>query len=203
MITKNNLSVFRKHNYDYCLAFSGNGYISIDALTTYLDHRNDFYFEMAFKINSFPLSGFKYLMNSCLTKTDNKLGIAIDRTRLFVQLDKGGEGKTELWTSISDTNHWFLISVTYNRGSLSSVLDLNFLTSNPSPALSLPSTLGFRLASDTNNAQNLNGIINNTLITNLTISLARYSFNEGTGNVLYDSIGQNNGLISNGQWAFC
>jgi hypothetical protein len=32
MITKNNLSVFRKLNYDYCIAFSGNGYISIDFL---------------------------------------------------------------------------------------------------------------------------------------------------------------------------
>lgn len=203
MLTKNNISIYRKLNYDYCLAFSGNGYISIDPLTSYLDHRNDFYFEMAFKINSFPSSGFKYLMNSCLSKTDNKIGIAIDRTRLFVQLDKGVGGKTELWTPISDTIRWFVISVSNYRGSLSSVLDLNLLTSNPSPALSLPSTLGFRLASDSNNAQNLNGMINNTLITNLTISLARYSFNEGSGNLLYDSIGQNNGLISNGQWAFC
>lgn len=203
MLTKNNISIYRKHNYDYCLSFSGNGYIAIDPLNAFLDHRNDFYFEMAFKINSFPSSGFAYLMNSCFTKTDNKIGIAIDRTKLFVQLDKGGGGKTELWSPISDTSHWFVISVTNNRGSISSLLDLNILQTNPSPALSLPSTLGFRLASDSNNAQNLNGMINNTLITNLTISLARYSFNEGSGNLLYDSIGQNNGLISNGQWAFC
>jgi hypothetical protein len=203
MLTKNQISVIRKHNYDYCLSFAGNGYISIDALTTYLDHRNDFYFEMAFKVNSFPSSGYKYIMNSCFGKTDNKIGIAIDRTKLYVQVDKGGGGKTELSISFSDSTRWHIISVTNNRGLFSSLLDQNNISVNPSPALSLPSNLGFRIASDTNNAQNLNGMINNTLITNLSISLARYSYNEGSGNLLYDSIGQNNGLISNGQWAFC
>lgn len=203
MITKNNISIFRKLNYDYCLSFSGNGYISIDSLTSYLDHRSDFYFEMAFKVNSFPSSGFKYLMNSCLSKTDNKIGIAIDRTKLYVQVDKGGGGKIELWVSFSDNTRWHTISVTNYRGSLSSLLDQNILQTNPSASLSLPSTIGFRIASDTNNAQNLNGMINNTLITNLTIPLARYLLNEGSGSIVNDSIGQNNGLISNGQWAFC
>lgn len=142
-------------------------------------------------------------MNSCLSKTDNKIGIAIDRTKLYVQVDKGGGGKIELWVSFSDNTRWHTISVTNYRGSLSSLLDQNILQTNPSASLSLPSTIGFRIASDTNNAQNLNGMINNTLITNLTIPLARYLLNEGSGSIVNDSIGQNNGLISNGQWAFC
>jgi hypothetical protein len=200
MIIKNNISIYRKHNYDYCLSFSGNGYISIDPLITYLDYRNDFYFEMAFKINSFPSSGYKYLMNSCFGKTDNKIGIAIDRTKLYVQVDKGGGGKTELSISFSDSSRWHIISVTNNRGLLSALLDINSLSVNPSPALSLPSTLGFRIASDTNNAQNLNGLFNNILITNLTIPLAKYLLNEGSGTVVYDSVGSNNGSISNASW---
>jgi hypothetical protein len=202
MITKNNISIYRKHNYDYCLSFSGNGYISIDPLTTYLDHRNDFYFEMAFKVNSFPLSGFKYLMNSCLGKTDNKIAIAIDRTKLYVQVDKGSGGKTELWISFTDTSNWHTVSVTNNRGLLSALLDQNILQTNPAASLSLPSTLGFRIASDTNNAQNLNGLFNNILITNLTIPLARYLLNEGSGTIVNDSIGQNNGSMTNGLWSF-
>jgi hypothetical protein len=201
MLTKNQISIFRKLNYDYCLSFSGNGYISIDALTSYLSHNNDFYFEMAFKINSFPSSGYKYLMNSCFSKTDNKIGIAIDRTKLYVQVDKGGGGKTELWVSFSDNTRWHIITVTNNRGSISSLLDQSQLQSNPSPVLSLPSTLGFRLASDTNNAQNLNGLVNTTLITNLTIPLARYLLNEGSGSIVNDSVGSNHGSIINGSWS--
>jgi hypothetical protein len=200
MLNKNNLSVIRKHNYDYCLAFSGNGYISIDPLTSFLDHRNDFYFEMSFKINSFPSSGYKFLMNSCLSKTDNKLGIAIDRTKLYVQVDKGSGGKTELWVSFTDNTRWHSISVTNNRGSLSSLLDQTFLQTNPSASLSLPSTLGFRIASDTSNAQNLNGLFNNILITNLSVPLAKYVLNEGSGTIVYDSVGSNNGSISNASW---
>lgn len=201
MITKNNLSIIRKHNYDYCLAFSGNGYISIDPLTAFLDHRNDFYFEMAFKVNSFPSVGFKYLMNSCLGKTDNKIAIAIDRTKLYVQVDKGAGIKTELWVSLSDNINWHTISVTNNRGSLSALLDTNILSVNPSPALSLPSTLGFRIASDTNNAQNINSLVNKTLITNLTIPLASFLLNEGSGSIVNDSVGSNNGSITNGSWS--
>jgi hypothetical protein len=200
MITKNNISIYRKHNYDYCLSFSGNGYIAIDPLNAFLDHRNDFYFEMAFKINSFPSVGFKYLMNSCLSKTDNKIGIAIDRTKLYVQVDKGAGLKTELWVSFSDNIHWHTISVSNYRGLLSALLDQNILLENPSPVLSLPSTLAFRIASDTNNAVNINGLVDNILITNLTIPVAKYLLNEGSGNIANDSIAQNNGTIFNASW---
>lgn len=200
MIIKNNISIFRQHNYDYCLSFAGNGYISIDPLSTYLDYRNDFYIEMAFKINSFPSSEYKYLMNSCFSKTDNKIGIAIDRTKLYVQVDKGSGGKTELWVSFTDNTRWHTITVTNYRGSLSSLLDQNILQTNPAASLSLPSTLGFRIASDTNNAQNLNGLFNNILITNLTIPLAKYLLNEGSGIIANDSVGSNNGSITNGFW---
>jgi hypothetical protein len=201
MITKNNISIYRKLNYDYCLAFSGNGYISIDPLNAFLDLHNDFYFEMAFKVNSFPSSGYKFLMNSCLTKNDNKIGIAIDRTKLYVQVDKGAGLISELWVSFSDNMYWHIISVTNNRGSLSALLDLNILQTNPTPVLSLPSTLGFRIASDTNNAQNLNGLVDNIFISNLTIPVAKYLLNEGSGNIAIDSVDHNHGSIINGNWS--
>jgi hypothetical protein len=202
MITKNNLSIIRKHNYNYCLAFSGNGYISIDPLNAFLDYHSDFNFSMAFKINSFPASGVNYLMNSCLNKTDNKIGIAIDRNKLYVQFDRGGIDKAELWVSFTDKSYWHIISVICNRGSLTSQLDQTQLVSNPLPSLALPSTIGFRLASDTNNTQNLNGMINNTLITNLSSPLALYLLNEGSGTIANDSVGSNHGSIINGTWSF-
>lgn len=206
MISKNQISIFRKPKVipinNYCLQFIGNGYISIDPLTNYLDHNKDFSFEMQFKINSFPVSGFNYLMNSCLSKTDNKIGIAIDINTLYVQLYKGSELKTELTLAFNDDRQWHTIFVTNARGLFSAILDHDVFSLNQSPVLSLPDSLGFRIASDTENMQNLSSFIDNILITDLTNRKAQYLLNEGAGSIAYDSVGHNNGSITNGTWSF-
>lgn len=205
MIVKNHISIFRKPKVtpiiDYCLQFNGNGYISIDTLTPFLDHNTDFHFEIQFKINSIPTSGFNYLMNSCLNKISNKIGVAIDFKNLYFQIDKGSGNKTELSISFSDTSIWHTLFLSNDRGFLFAVLDLNFLSINLPPVLSLPSNTGFRIASDTNNSQNLNGLVNNILITDLRVPLAQYLLNEGSGSVANDSVGHNNGSIINGLWS--
>jgi hypothetical protein len=143
---------------DYCLQFTGTGYIEIDELKSFLDHNEDFYFEMQFKIKTFPHSGFNYLINSCYNAANNKFGIAVDGTNIYVQVDKGITGKTELYINFSDTSSWHTISVTNDRGSLSASLDEEPLSTNEEPSLSLPSTLGLKIASDTALSNGLSGL---------------------------------------------
>jgi hypothetical protein len=205
MITNNNISIFRKFNVnpntDYCLQFSGDGYISIDALTQFLDHKVDFSFVMEFKIDTIPEDGYTYLMNSCFDRDDNKLGIAINRHGLYVQVDKGHDEITELFISFADTRDWHSISLVNDRSKLSASLDENVLEPNTSPVLSLPVSLGFRIASDTSNSQNLFGFVDNILLTDLSSPVAQYLLNEGSGNIANDSVGHNHGSIFNGTWS--
>ncbi|MBE9491817.1 MAG: hypothetical protein IMY70_02940, partial [Bacteroidetes bacterium] len=88
-------------------------------------------------------------MNSCYNTVNNKTGIAVDGINLYFQVDKGITVKTELYISFSDDKNWHTISVTNDRGSLSASLDEEPLSTNEEPSLSLPSTLGFKIASDT------------------------------------------------------
>jgi hypothetical protein len=185
---------------DYCLEFSGEGYIEIDELKQFLDHNEDFYFEMQFKINTFPHSGFNYLMNSCCNTESNKVGIAVDGTNIYVQVDKGIGGKTELYINFSDTSSWHTITVTNDRGSLSASLDEEPLSTNEEPSLSLPSTLGFKIASDTARLNGLSGRVDNILLTDLSEPIAQYLLNTGSGTTAFDSVGSYNGSITNGEW---
>jgi hypothetical protein len=204
MLTNNQISIFRKfsvnQNIEFCLQFSGDGYISIDALTPFLDHKIDFSFVMAFKIDTIPEEGYAYLMNSCFDRDDNKLGIAIDRQGLYVQVYKGQDEITELFIPFEDTRDWHSISVVNVLSKLSASLDENVLEPNTSPVLSLPVSLGFRIASDTSNSQNLFGFVDNILLTSLGSPVAQFLLNEGSGNIANDSVGSNNGSIINGQW---
>ncbi len=140
-------------------------------------------------------------MNSCLSKTDNKIGIAIDINTLYVQLYKGSELKIELTLAFNDDRQWHTIFVTNARGLFSAVLDHDVFSLNQSPVLSLPDSLGFRIASDSENMQNLSAFIDNILITDLTNRKAQYLLNEGAGSIAYDSVGHNNGTIINGSWS--
>ena len=202
MLYNNSLSIFRrsKSNLDYCLLFAGDGYISIDDLCPFLDHRLDFSFSMEFKVDFLPSTGYSFLMNSCLIKSDNKIGIALDLSNLYVQIDKGHSVKTELSAHFSEPGFWHIISVSNSRGALSASLDGNQLESNI-PSVSLPGFLGFRIASDASGSQNLTGCVNNILLTDLSNPVAQYNLNEGSGTKAFDSISHYDGSITNGIWS--
>jgi len=204
MLYKNTISIYRKpphqEEIDYCLSFSGNGYIEINALTPFLDYNQDLYFEMYFKITFFPTSGFAYLMNSCYHKTDNKIGIAVDGNNLYVQINKGILGNVELIKSFSDNRSWHKIYVINRGGLFSGALDESFLNPNLTPVLNLPAALGFRIASDALNSENLNGLVDNILLTDTRDPIAQYLLNEGSGTIVNDSVSHYHGNIINGFW---
>ena len=204
MFNKNTISILRNiqpaAELDYYLQFTGNGYIQINDLTPFLVHNEDFYFEMQFKIDEFPRTGFKYLMNSCYNVEDNKIAIAIDETHLYVhQVNQEGQ-KTELNINFSDTQEWHTIKVTNDAGSLSAILDKDSLTINEEPLLSLPAIEGFRIASDSSSQNGLVGNVDNILLTDLRDPIAQYLLNTGEGEIAYDSINQYDGVVYNGSW---
>jgi len=125
----------------------------------------------------------------------------VDGTNIYVQIDKGISGKPELWRSFSDTDSWHTITVTNSHGILSSSLDGNPLTANEEPALSLPATLGFNIASDTARLNGLSGRVDNILLTDLSNPIAQYPLNTGSGSIAYDSVDSYDGAIINGSWS--
>lgn len=205
MLTNNQISIFRKPKpirvSDFCLQFSGAGFISIDALPPFLDHKIDFSFSMSFKVDTFPEAGYSYLMNSCLNRDDNKIGIAIGRHGLYVQVDKGHVNIIEFFISFTDVLDWHIISLVNFNAKLSASLDGNLLEPNAHPVLVLPSYLGFRIASDTNESQNFSGLVNNLYLSDLTNPVAQFNLDEGSGTAVFDSISGYQGLISNGTWS--
>ncbi len=204
MLLKNKISILRNKQpaieQDYCLSFDGKGYIDIDDLSTFLDLRNDFSFTMEFNISQFAKSGHSFLMNSCVSAS-NKVGIAIDGNYIFVQFIVNEETTIERYTLFSHTASWHTISITNNRGLLSATLDgIIPLTLNPEPFITLPSTIGFKIASDTEQANGLSGLVDNIYITDLRAPIAQYPLNTGSGSIVYDSMNKYNGNITNGSW---
>ena len=145
-------------------------------------------------------TGFNYLMNSCYNISNNKFGIAVDGNSIYVQIDKGLGTKTELYSSFSDTKSWHTISVTYEGGTLSAILDEQPLSTNEEPLFSLPSSLGLNIAADTNQQNGLSGLVDNILLTDLTNTIAQYPLNTGEGSIAYDLGDSYNGSITNGEW---
>jgi hypothetical protein len=184
----------------YCLQFPGNGYITINPLNQFLDNRYAFMFSMEFKVNVFPITGVSFLMNSCLDKSNNQIGIAISNNTLFVQVNKGTGNVTEFYIPFDDDRYWHTIILTNDRGNLSAYLDDSPMLFNSAPSFNLPPNLGFRIASSTAGNQFLTGLVDNILITNITAPIAQYPLNEGTGTTAYDTIGSNNGTITSGTW---
>jgi len=86
-------------------------------------------------------------------------------------------------------------------GTLSATLDEISLTTNEEPSLSLPSTLGFNIASDTARLNGLSGLVDNILLTDLRDSIAQYLLNTGSGAIAYDSVDSYDGSIINGTWS--
>jgi hypothetical protein len=205
MFNKNSISILRKvtpplEAQDFCLLFGGKGYIKIDDLNQYLDYRNDFLLEMEFKVKTFPLEGFNWLINSCIDASNNKAGAAIDGINLYVQIDKGSGGKTEVFIPFSDSGSWHQLSIMNNRGLLSASLDHVQLTSSHTPVLHLPDSLGFIIAANTSLLDGLIGYVDNILLTDLRDPIAQYLLNEGDGDTAFDSINGFNGIISKGDW---
>ena len=204
MLLKNKISILRNKQPaiepDYCLSFDGKGYIDIDGLNTFLDLRNDFSFTMEFNISQLAKSGHTFLMNSCVA-TSNKIGIAIDGNYIYVQFVVNEETTVEIYTPFSYTASWHTISIKNNKGHLSATLDgIIPLNINPEPSITLPSTTGFRIASDTEQANSLSGLVDNILLTNLIVSIAQYPLISGSVNTAFDSVNHYNGTITNGTW---
>ena len=74
MLYNNNISILRKPAFveeepppptDYYILLNGDGYIEIDVLNQFLDYRNDFLFNIEFKIRRFDPPNYLYLINSC------------------------------------------------------------------------------------------------------------------------------------------
>ncbi len=139
-------------------------------------------------------------MNSCYDTSTNKVGIAINGTNLYVQVDKGISGKIERYISFTNTKNWHVIAVRNDRGTLSATLDEESLINNEEPALSLPATVGCNIGIATSGLNGLSGSVDNILLTDIREPIAQYPLNTGEGIVAYDSIGSYNGAISNGSW---
>ena len=184
---------------DYCLSFDSKGYIVIDSLNTFLDLRNDFSFEMEFKISQFAKSGLSFLMNSCVAAS-NKIGIAVDGNFLYVQFLDGPVTGTERYIPFSSTGSWHTISLLNSKGIFSASLDSSPIKLDQVPSFSLPSALGFKIASDTALSSGLSGFVDNILLTDLKNPIAQYPLNTGSGSIVYDSINKYNGNITNGTW---
>ncbi len=176
--------------------------VQINKLNQFLDFKKDFHFQLNFKINNFTGNEFSFLMNSCLDKTNNKLGIAVDGHNLKIQYFNGLEFPSELTTSFSDTSLWHTVSISNNRGIFSALLDDTSLTTYPEIILSLPPILGFKIASNTANENGLSGYVDNILITDLRATKAQYPLNTGSDNIAYDAVGSYDGSITNGVWSF-
>ncbi len=202
MLLKNKISILRQtpSSTNYCLSFDGNGFIEIPGLNTFLDIRYDFSFEMEFNVKRFPEKGFSLLMHSCIT-AENKIGIAVDGNHLYVQFVISDKDTIELFTPFSATESWHTISLENNNGHFSASLDGVRLNDNTIPALSLPSSLGFIIASDTEHQNGLSGLVDNILLTDLIHPIAQYHLNTGSGSIVYDSINKYNGNIANGTWS--
>jgi hypothetical protein len=204
MRLKNSISILRNKqpvgNPDYCLSFAVNGNIEIDSLADYLDHRQDFTFEMQFKVSSFPKSGFSFLMNSCIDTDNNKVGIAIGQSQLYFQVCKGISDKSEYYIGFSDTNNWHTITITSDRGNYSGTLDSTPLVFTEILSLHLPSTLGFKIASDTASFNGLTGLVDNINVVDSRDTVAQYPLHTGSGTTAYDSVSHYDGTITNGTW---
>lgn len=155
---------------------------------------------MQFKIERFPDSGFAYLMNSCLNIDSNKIGVAIDGSDLYVQLIHGEGNATDLFIPFTDTQSWHTLAISYDRGALSATLDAASLTLIDGPILTQPGSVGFKIASDTAQANGLRGSVDNILITDLNDPIAQYPLSTGSGNIAFDSVGSYDGSISHGEW---
>lgn len=206
MLNKNTISIYRKHTpveeviLDYYLYFGGDGYINIPDLNQFMDHRQDFTFTIEFKVKKFPSEGFFYLMNSCIDASTNKIGVAIDKLKLYVQIDKGSGDKIEIYTPFSDTENWHTLVIENSRGELTAALDHESLTSNHEPALQLQNFTGFKIAANTKELENHQGSIDNILLTDGRDPIAQYLLNLGEGSTAKDSIGHYNGSIINALW---
>ena len=206
MLNKNTISIYRKHTpveevvLDYYLYFRGDGYIAIDDLSSFLDYRADFELSIEFNVKEFNQEGYSWLWNSCLDKVSNKIGAAVDGTKLYVQIDKGSGNKTELFIPFTETNKWITLTVRNDRDELSAILKDNPLVLNEEPQLHLPESLGFRIASNTTPSEGLNGSVDNILLTDLREPIAQYPLNTGEGNTAKDIVGHYDGSIANGEW---
>ena len=206
MLNKNTISIYRKHTpveevvLDYYLYFRSDGYIAIDELSQFLDYREDFELSIEFSVKEFNQEGYSWLWNSCLDKVSNKIGAAVDGSKLYVQIDKGSGNKTELFIPFTETNKWITLTVRNDREELSAILKDDPLEVNEEPQIHLPESLGFRIASNTTPSEGLNGSVDNILLTDLREPIAQYLFNSGEGSVAKDSVGHYDGSITNGEW---
>jgi len=206
MLSKNTISIYRKHTpveevvLDYYLYFSGDGYIAIDDLSSFLDYREDFQLDIEFNVKEFNPESFSWLWNSCVDTSINKVGVAVDGTNLYVQVVKGIGAITELYIPFSETNKWITLSVKNDREELSAKLKDDPLVVNEEPQLTLPVTLGFKIASNTALSEGLNGSVDNILLTDLSEPIAQYPLITGEGNTVKDIVGGYDGTITNGEW---
>lgn len=204
MLFKNTISIFRKPSappeIDYYIQFSGNGNISVANLQSRLSASSDFLFEIAVKVDEFPRSGIKYIMNSCYNGEDDKIAIFIDDSHLYVHQVAPDSSVRELIIGFTDISMWHTISVTQVSGSLSAQLDKFDLAGNPQPQASLPLSSGFMIGSDTAGLNALDGSINTILITDTIEHIAQFPLNTGEGTTAYDVVGNYNGTITNGIW---
>ena len=206
MLNKNTISIYRKHTpveefvFDYFLYFGGVGYIAIDDLSPFLDYREDFQLDIEFNVNEFNPEGFSWLWNSCVDTSINKVGVAVDGTNLYVQIVKGIGDITELYIPFSETNKWITLSVKNDREELSAKLKDDPLVINEEPQLSLPTSLGFKIASNTALSDGLNGSVDNILLTDLREPIAQYPLIIGEGPTAKDTVGNYDGTITNGEW---
>jgi len=210
MLYNNNISILRKPAYieeepppppDYFLYFRGDGYIAIDDLAQFLDHREDFELSIEFDVKEFNPEGNSWLWNSCIAAEDNKIGVAVDGTNLYVQIDKGSGDKFELYIPFSETNKWITLTVRNDREELSAILKDDPLVINEEPLLHLPESLGFKIASNTTPSEGLNGSVDNILLTDLREPIAQYPLITGEGTVAKDVVGHYDGNIVNGIWS--
>ena len=206
MLNKNTISIYRKHTpveeviLDYFLYFGSDGYIAIDDLSSFLDYREDFELSIEFNVKEFNPEGFSWLWNSCRDINSNKVGVAVDGSKLYVQVDKGSGNKTELLIAFTETNKWFTLSVKNDREELSAILKGNPLVVNEEPQLHLPESLGFRIASNTTPSEGLNGSVDNIMLTDLREPIAQYPLITGEGETAKDIVGHYDGTITNGEW---
>jgi hypothetical protein len=83
---------------------------------------------------------------------------------------------------------------------LSATLKDDPLVVNEEPQLTLPASLGYKIASNTALSDGLDGSVDNILLTDLRDPIAQYPLITGEGNTAKDVVGHYDGSITNGEW---
>ncbi|MCB2218968.1 MAG: LamG domain-containing protein [Bacteroidetes bacterium] len=203
MIFKNTITIFRKLTYtaalDYCLRFSGDGFIGLDPLTSSLNVNTDFSCELYFKVDITPVGGNQFLIANVIHPESNALAIAINNRNIIASF-LTQEGRMEYIAAFKDINKWNHIRISRSDEIFECTYNGEAMSSNPEPVLSFSSSAGCRIACDTDNSNYFTGYIDNIYVTKNTEPLASYPLNEGSGETVIDQISGLNGVLVSAEW---